>query len=293
MTGNLPEFLPTLRVGAPAIGIFFDILIGKDHFECSTPMIEIQHILDQEPIRIHCGDEELIDPFTDVLAHSDFLVRRRSRMASHNHSSVRQTRTQFQPPSLKQINDHTGGAGGDACRRWMSQDALDLGMLQELIASSPCHQIHACKHELCNHDCITILSVEAHQSHVWTESKVLQVGGDGLQCRSQLGTIVAIAPTCIGTDPLARMHLESGRAGAYHFPSFAPCVAWRTNCVESALCSRQFRRTRQRALPRCLACAIDIKDDVAATLSIPDATDGFWGPPFGKAGLLEEPAKGL
>src|SRR2546430_17562360 len=89
-----------------------------------------------------------------------------------------------------------------------------VGMLQDLIASSPCHQIHACKNELCNHYCVTILSVEADQSHFWTESKVLQVGRDGLQCRSQLSTIVAIAPTCIGADPLARVHLASGRASA-------------------------------------------------------------------------------
>src|SRR6266480_441267 len=90
----------------------FDILIGKDHFECSTPMIEIQDILDQEPVGIQCRDEELIDPFPHTFTHPDFLVRRRSRMASHNHPSVRQARTQFQPASLKQINDHTSIAGG-------------------------------------------------------------------------------------------------------------------------------------------------------------------------------------
>ena len=50
LTRNLPQFLPTLSVGAPAIGIFFDILIGKDPFKCSTPMIEVQHILDQESV---------------------------------------------------------------------------------------------------------------------------------------------------------------------------------------------------------------------------------------------------
>jgi hypothetical protein len=48
-------------------------------------------------------------------------------MASTNHPSVRQARTQFQPASLKQINDHTGEAFGDACRRWMSQDAASSG----------------------------------------------------------------------------------------------------------------------------------------------------------------------
>jgi hypothetical protein len=86
-------------------------------------MIEIQDILDQEPVRIQCGDEELIDPFPHTFTHPDLLVRRRSRMASTNHPSVRQARTQFQPASLKQINDHTSEAFGHACRRWMSQDA--------------------------------------------------------------------------------------------------------------------------------------------------------------------------
>jgi hypothetical protein len=47
----------------------------------------------------------------------------------------------------------------------------------------------------------------------------------------------------------------------------------------------------QRSLPCCLACGIHIKDDVAATLPIPDTTDGFVRPPRGLAGLLEERAK--
>jgi len=89
----LPEFLATLGVGAPAIGIFFDILLGKYRFEGSTPMIEIKHILNQESISTQCGDEEFIDPLAHPLAHGDFLVRRRSRMTGDNHPSGRQART--------------------------------------------------------------------------------------------------------------------------------------------------------------------------------------------------------
>jgi hypothetical protein len=48
-------------------------------------------------------------------------------MASNNHPSVRQAPTGFQPASLKQINDHTGEAFGEAYRRWMSQDAASSG----------------------------------------------------------------------------------------------------------------------------------------------------------------------
>src|SRR5207248_9232725 len=50
LTGDLPQLLPTLAVGTPAIGIFFDIFIGQHRLESSTPMIEIQHILHQEPL---------------------------------------------------------------------------------------------------------------------------------------------------------------------------------------------------------------------------------------------------
>jgi hypothetical protein len=32
-------------------------------------MIEIEHILDEEAFGRQCGDENLIDPLTDALAH--------------------------------------------------------------------------------------------------------------------------------------------------------------------------------------------------------------------------------
>jgi hypothetical protein len=41
--------LSALGVGTPSIGIAFDIFIGQHSLECPTSMIEIQHILDQEP----------------------------------------------------------------------------------------------------------------------------------------------------------------------------------------------------------------------------------------------------
>jgi hypothetical protein len=40
-----------------------------------------------------------------------------------------------------------------------------------------------------------------------------------------------------------------------------------------------------------LACGIDIKDEVAPTLPIPNPPDGSARPPFGKTLLLEELAK--
>src|SRR6266699_3083979 len=64
LTRDLPQFLPILRVGTPAVGIFFDIFIGQHHFESSTSMIEVQDILDQEPVSVKCGDEEFVDPLT-------------------------------------------------------------------------------------------------------------------------------------------------------------------------------------------------------------------------------------
>jgi hypothetical protein len=52
LASNLPQFLSALGVGAPAIGIFFDIFISQHRLEGPTPMIQIQDILDQEAIGV-------------------------------------------------------------------------------------------------------------------------------------------------------------------------------------------------------------------------------------------------
>ena len=44
-------------------------------------------------------------------------------------------------------------------------------------------------------------------------------------------------------------------------------------------------------MPCCLARRINVKDNVAATLSIEDAPNGFRGPAFGERILLEECAE--
>ena len=124
----MPEFLTTLRVGAPAVWIFFDIFIGEYCLKGPTWMIEIQHILDQEPVGVERGPEEFIDPLTNTFAHRYWLTCGRGAMSGHNHTDTRQ--------ALAEVG---------------SQHLLDLGMLQDAIASSPRHQVHACFNELSDH----------------------------------------------------------------------------------------------------------------------------------------------
>ena len=199
-------------------------------------------------------------------------------MASNKHSHVRQALTQFQPTSIKQLDDLPGVHPRHARCRWMSQHALDLGMLQELIASASRNAIHACQDELRDDGRITILAVEAHQSHLWWESKVLQIGRDGSECGGQFTAIIAIALACIRADPLARVHLQRRGARADHLATLASSVARRTDGIQSASCCRQGGIAGQRALPCCLTRRIDVKDNVAARLSVEDAANGFRGP---------------
>jgi hypothetical protein len=67
----LPEFLPTLGVGTPSVGIFFDIFVRQHRLEGPTSMIEVQNILDQEAICVKGGDEQFVDPLTYTLANRD------------------------------------------------------------------------------------------------------------------------------------------------------------------------------------------------------------------------------
>src|SRR5206468_12808997 len=115
------------------------------------------------------GDEQLIDPFTNAFAHRDRLAWRRGAMSCYYHASGRQALIQWQPASVKQLNDLSRVHPAHACCRWMSERTLELGMLQHAIASPSRHQIDACLHELRDHRCITILPIETNQSDFWRE----------------------------------------------------------------------------------------------------------------------------
>jgi hypothetical protein len=83
LTRDLPEFLSILGVRTPPIGIFFDIADRRaPPAISSTSMIEIQDILDQEPIGGKRGQEQFIDPLTHTLAYRNVLPCRRSGMSS-------------------------------------------------------------------------------------------------------------------------------------------------------------------------------------------------------------------
>jgi hypothetical protein len=56
-------------------------------------MIQVEHILDEEAVLVERGDEQLIDPSANALAHRDRLAWRRGALSCHHHASGRQ------PPS--------------------------------------------------------------------------------------------------------------------------------------------------------------------------------------------------
>jgi hypothetical protein len=101
-------------------------------------------------------------------------------MAGHHHSSGRQAPIGWQPASIKELDHLTCVGCGYPRYGWMSQHPLDLLMLQEVRASSPCHQIPPCQHELGYHGCVAIVSIKTDQRHFYWESKVLQRGSDGM-----------------------------------------------------------------------------------------------------------------
>src|SRR5436305_14431946 len=97
----------------------------------------------------------------------------------------------------------------------------------------------------------------------------------------------------MGSDPLARVHLERRGACAHHLTTLASRVAGRTDGIESASRGRQFSSSGQGSLPCCLARGIDIKNDVAPTISVPQTANAFRCPLFCETVLLDERAVGL
>ncbi len=129
-------------------------------------MIEIKHILDEKPIGGQDREEEFVDPLPHTFAYRNVLPWGRSGMANHDYAHVRQAPRGFQPTSIKQLDSLTAVHPRHACCGWMRQHALDLGMLQELIASASRNALHTCQDELPDDGHIAILPVEAHQRHL-------------------------------------------------------------------------------------------------------------------------------
>jgi hypothetical protein len=167
----LPEFLPTLGEGAPAVGVFFQIFICEHGFEGSPLMIEIEHIFDQEPIGRECRNEEFVDPLSNALAHRNPLVWCGGTMSSYNDACVKQSLIQWQPAVIKQLDLLLTVDSGYPRGWWVSEYTLDLRMLQDSIPSGSCDQMHACSNQLSNSYHIAILPIEADQSKLCCESK--------------------------------------------------------------------------------------------------------------------------
>ena len=89
------------------------------------------------------------------------------------------------------------------------------------------------------------------------------------------------------------MHLQRRGACADHLSSLASGVARGAGRVEPPFRCRECRIAGQCPLACGLPRGIDIKDNVAASLPINDAANGFCGPARGLAVMLEEGPKGF
>src|SRR5258708_27898218 len=96
-------------------------------------------------------------------------------MSGHNCADLRQSFIQLQPAAIKQLDDLIAVHPGHTRCRWVSQHALDLRMLQDLIASGSCDKIHACLKKLSNRYRVAILPIETNQSNLCRLSNDLQV----------------------------------------------------------------------------------------------------------------------
>jgi len=147
-------------------------------------MREIEDILDEEAGGLQCRDEDLIHPLADALAHRNPLAWCGGVVPSHHDADLRYALISLQPASIKQLDLLIAVDSAHPRAWWMSKHTLALRMLQDTIASGPCDQRHSCLNQLSNRYHITILPIEANESHLWRESKEPQVGRDGSKCRS-------------------------------------------------------------------------------------------------------------
>ncbi len=116
-----------------------------------------------------------------------------------------------------------------------------------------------------------ILAIEAQQCSLGGKVVGLEVRLDGRLCSAQFLAILSIARVAKAGHPLMGMHLQDRRARANDFPSLASGVARRAEGTQTPLGRRPIRRLRERPLTRCFTCPINIEDEPAVPLPIPES----------------------
>jgi hypothetical protein len=125
-------------------------------------MREVQDILDQNPIGGQGREEEGDRPTPPHVCLPQCPSPGEERDGEPpSGARCQQALTSFQPPALKELDDLTGVHPRHARCCWMNQRALDLLMLQELIASASRNALHPCQLELRDEGRLAILAVQA------------------------------------------------------------------------------------------------------------------------------------
>jgi hypothetical protein len=147
------------------------------------------------------------------------------------------------------------------------QAGLDLGSFEELIVTATHHKRQSAP--VGQDGSCAILPVEAQQHPFFRVVMGLSIALNDRDSPTQFGSVFPIAGVSKGSQTLMRMRWSHGGPAPHNFPSLASGVARRTEGTQATLWRRPIRRLRQRPLTRRFPRPINIEDEPAVPLPIP------------------------
>jgi hypothetical protein len=279
---ELPALLSVRRVTTPTVGGLFLILIGQHLLEGSALMVEFDHAGCGEGVIWQGGQKEFIDLVAHYLADRDFLRGWGLVVAQDQHpggqgGAGNRRLPGRQVPHIKERSGSTRFRVRYPGRRGRLEAGLDVGMAQQTIVLAPPDEAQSGLLDVGQHAHRAIQSIQPQHALSGWQRMGIEIGADDAHGFPQFSDIVAIACARKGAQPFLGVCLEDGGAGADNLSPLASAISGRGDGGQATAGWREGGGLGEGALASTLAGAIDIKEQPALPLLIPQATNGVAG----------------
>jgi hypothetical protein len=198
---NLPGFLSSGRVRAPAVGVLLLVFIGQQRGVSSTMQVEGHHIGGGERVLRQLGEKEFIDHA--IASVTDAALFRGLRVGGHHDAAAAALRSHSDLGAVVELAHQAAFPAAELLIGRQVQTALDRLLIQHGVIFAAHHERQAC--QIGDDGPCSILPIQPQQGAARRNLVCLQIASDGGQRPAQFLAVASIASVAETAEPVVTM----------------------------------------------------------------------------------------
>jgi hypothetical protein len=295
---DLPELLTIGRTRTPTICILLLVFIAEHLLKRTALVVQVDEQGSAQALGWRGGQEDLVDICASQLANRHLYWASWGGMARDDHPTPQRQMGQWLQPigdgaDIEDLLLHVRLVVPHHHVTGLLQACLDLGVVEQLVVATASEKSQPSVLSAREGRGGPVQPIEAQQGVGGAQPFGLQIGDDDMAGGHQFGTIIAIASTREGAEPLLSVGLEDGGPGSYDLAAFAAALAWRTDRCHAPTRGGEVLVQRQWPLPRHLPGGVDIKEQQLVAVAIEQTAEGVRGEAVQANSVFEQLTQGV